>query len=112
MPGGSSGSIASTAWVTTSKQWKAKERAMARKTETKANAAMQELPPLRLSRTLHAPRATVFKAWTSAEHVKRWFCPETFTIPIAEVETRVGGAFNVCMRSPTGEAHWIRGTFV
>lgn len=85
---------------------------MARKTETKANAAMQELPPLRLSRTLHAPRATVFKAWTSAEHVKRWFCPETFTIPIAEVETRVGGAFNVCMRSPTGEAHWIRGTFV
>jgi uncharacterized protein YndB with AHSA1/START domain len=85
---------------------------MVRKTETKENAAMKELPPLRLSRTLHAPRATVFKAWTSAEHVKRWFCPETYTVPVAEVEMRVGGAFNVCMRSPTGEAHWIRGTFV
>jgi uncharacterized protein YndB with AHSA1/START domain len=85
---------------------------MARKTETKENAALQELPPLRLSRTLHAPRATVFKAWSSAEHVKRWFCPETFTVPVAEVEMRVGGLFNVCMRSPTGEVHWTRGTFV
>jgi uncharacterized protein YndB with AHSA1/START domain len=85
---------------------------MARKTETKEDAALQELPPLRLSRTLHAPRATVFKAWSSADHVKRWFCPETFTVPVAEVEMRVGGAFNVCMRSPTGEVHWTRGTFV
>jgi uncharacterized protein YndB with AHSA1/START domain len=85
---------------------------MARKTEAKETAAMQELQPLRLSRTLHAPRATVFKAWSSAEHVKRWFCTETFTVPVAEVEMRVGGAFNVCMRSPTSEVHWTRGTFV
>jgi len=84
---------------------------MVRKTETKENAAMQELPPLRLSRTLHAPRATVFKAWSSAEHVKRWFCPETFTIPEATVDMRVGGTFDLCMRSPAGEAHWIRGRF-
>ncbi len=85
---------------------------MARKTETEENAALPDLPPLRLSRTLHAPRATVFKAWSSAEHVKRWFCPATFTIPVAEVEMRVGGAFNVCMRSPAGEVHWTRGSFV
>jgi uncharacterized protein YndB with AHSA1/START domain len=85
---------------------------MVRKTETKENAATQELPPLRLSRTLHAPRATVFKARSSAEHVKRWFCPATYTVPEAEVEARVGGAFNVCMRSPAGEEHWSRGTFV
>jgi uncharacterized protein YndB with AHSA1/START domain len=84
---------------------------MARKTETR-EGALQDLPPLRLSRTLHAPRATVFKAWSSADHVTRWFCPATFTVPVAEVEMRVGGAFNVCMRSPTGEVHWTRGTFV
>jgi uncharacterized protein YndB with AHSA1/START domain len=24
----------------------------------------------------------------------------------------VGGPFEVCMRSPTGEEHWIRGRFV
>ena len=72
----------------------------------------EQMPPLRLSRTLRAPRSTVFRAWTSAEHVKRWFCPKTFTIPDAKVERHVGGAFDVCMRSPAGEQHWIRGTFV
>jgi uncharacterized protein YndB with AHSA1/START domain len=87
------------------------------KTRTEVKHAMSEhtpeqVPPLRLSRVLHAPRATVFRAWTSAEHVKRWFCPETFTIPEANVQRHVGGTFDVCMRSPTGEQHWIRGTFV
>jgi len=70
------------------------------------------LPPLRLSRILHARRETVFKAWSSADHVKRWFCPETYTIPQATVETKVGGPFEVCMCSPAGEQHWIRGGFV
>ena len=68
--------------------------------------------PLRMSRVFAAPRETVFKAWCSAEHVKRWFCPETYTVPDATVEPRAGGRFEVCMRSPTGEEHWTRGTFV
>jgi len=68
--------------------------------------------PLRLSRVLHAPHETVFRAWSSAEHVKRWFCPETFSVPEAVVEMRIGGAFDVCMRSPAGERHWVRGRFV
>lgn len=68
--------------------------------------------PLKLSRLLHARRETVFRAWSSAEHVARWFCPETFTIPEARVEMRLGGPFEVCMRSPAGEMHWCRGVFV
>ena len=85
---------------------------MSELTEAKQDAAMQQPPPLRLSRVLHARRETVFKAWSSADHVKNWFCPETFAIPDAKVEMSVGGAFDVCMRSPAGEEHWIRGTFV
>jgi uncharacterized protein YndB with AHSA1/START domain len=69
------------------------------------------VPTLKLSRIFHSPRELVFKAWSSAEHVKRWFCPETFTVPEATVEMRVGGPFHVCMRSPAGEEHWLRGTF-
>jgi uncharacterized protein YndB with AHSA1/START domain len=80
--------------------------------ETMKKAAAQDLPAVRLSRTFQAPRAIVFKAWSSAEHVKRWFCPETFTVPDAKVQMRVGGPFEVCMRSPAGEEHWTRGTFV
>jgi uncharacterized protein YndB with AHSA1/START domain len=71
----------------------------------------QQPPPLRLSRVLHARRETVFKAWGSTDHVKRWFCPETFTVSDASVQMRVGGPFEVCMRSPTGQEHWTRGRF-
>jgi uncharacterized protein YndB with AHSA1/START domain len=67
--------------------------------------------PLRVSRTFSAPRETVFKAWSSADHVKRWFCPDGYSVPEAKVEMRVGGAFEVCMRSPEGVEHWTRGTF-
>jgi uncharacterized protein YndB with AHSA1/START domain len=77
----------------------------------KTAAALQP-EPLRLSRVFHARRETVFKAWSSADHVKRWFSPETFTVPDAKIEMRVGGPFEVCMRSPRGEEHWTRGTFV
>jgi uncharacterized protein YndB with AHSA1/START domain len=67
--------------------------------------------PVRVSRTFSAPRETVFKAWSSADHVKRWFCPDGYSVPEAKVEMRVGGAFEVCMRSPEGIEHWTRGTF-
>ncbi len=71
-----------------------------------------DLPPVRVSRILHAPRELVFKAWSSAEHVKRWFAPTGFTVPQATVDMRVGGAFRALMRAPDGVEHWTRGTFV
>jgi uncharacterized protein YndB with AHSA1/START domain len=67
--------------------------------------------PLRVSRVFSAPRETVFKAWSSAEHVKRWFCPNGYSVPEATVEMRAGGRFEVCMRSPEGMEHWTKGTF-
>jgi uncharacterized protein YndB with AHSA1/START domain len=69
-------------------------------------------PPVRLSRIFHAPREIVFRAWTSADHVERWFAPTGFTIPQASVDARVGGKFEVLMRSGDGVGHWARGTFV
>jgi uncharacterized protein YndB with AHSA1/START domain len=68
--------------------------------------------PLVLSRSFHAPRDLVFKAWSSADHIKRWFSPATYTVPDAVVEFRPGGAFEVCMRSSDGQDFWSRGTFV
>jgi len=85
---------------------------MVQANEAKRGRAVDQPPPLRISRVLHARRETVFKAWSAAEHVKRWFSPAGFTVPDARVEMRVGGPFEVCMRSPSGEEHWTRGTFV
>jgi uncharacterized protein YndB with AHSA1/START domain len=72
---------------------------------------MPQPAPLRVKRIFSAPRETVFKAWSSAEHIKRWFCPDGYSVPEAKVEMRVGGAFEVCMRSPEGVDHWTKGTF-
>ena len=85
---------------------------MAQGIDATQDAAVRQPAPLRLSRVFHAPRETVFKAWSSADHVKRWFSPESYTVPDAKVQMHVGGPFEVCMRSPTGEEHWTRGMFV
>ncbi len=77
-----------------------------------AETSLPQMPPVRVSRTLHAPRELVFQAWSSADHVKRWFAPTGYTVPQATVDMRVGGAFEVLMRAPDGVEHWVRGVFV
>ena len=84
---------------------------MTKAAETTPDPAVQP-PPFKLSRTLHARREAVFRAWSQAEHVRNWFPPEPYTGPEARVELRVGGPFEVLMRSPSGEEHWTRGTFL
>jgi uncharacterized protein YndB with AHSA1/START domain len=85
---------------------------MALVNEPNKKATVLQPLPLKVSRVFHARRETVFKAWSSADHVKRWFSPETYSVSDAKVQMHVGGPFEVCMRSPTGEEHWTRGTFV
>ena len=68
-------------------------------------------PPLKLSRVFRARRETVFRAWGSAEHVKRWFAPEGCKVTEAAVDMRVGGKFELSMSAP-GMENWLRGTFV
>jgi uncharacterized protein YndB with AHSA1/START domain len=80
--------------------------------DEKRGRAADETPELKVSRVLHARRETVFRAFGSAEHLKRWFPPETFSAPEATVQMRVGGPFEVCFRSPAGEVHWVRGRFL
>ncbi len=72
-------------------------------------SAAKTLKPVQVSRTFHASRQRVYAAWSTADAVKRWFAPTGFTIPEARVELRVGGPFEVLMRSPAGEEHWARG---
>jgi uncharacterized protein YndB with AHSA1/START domain len=69
------------------------------------------LPEIRLSRLYPVSRAALFGAWNSAERLQRWFCPTGYSVPEARVEMRVGGPFEVCMRSPEGVDYWIHGHF-
>jgi uncharacterized protein YndB with AHSA1/START domain len=68
--------------------------------------------PLVISRRFAAPRDLVFKAWSSAEHMKRWFSPEGCTVPEAEIDFRPGGACTILMRSDDGQDFWSKGVYV
>ncbi|HLW23937.1 MAG TPA: SRPBCC family protein [Steroidobacteraceae bacterium] len=67
---------------------------------------------IQLSRHLPVPHELVLRSLSSAESLKQWFCPKGYEVSEARVEFRVGGAFDICMRSPAGERHWTRGQYV
>ena len=50
-----------------------------------------------LTRILPAGRQQVFDAWTTAASVQQWMCPEAVSIPMVELDVRVGGVFRVDM---------------
>jgi uncharacterized protein YndB with AHSA1/START domain len=65
-----------------------------------------------ISRVFPAPRSLVFKAWSSAEHMRRWFSPEGCTVPHAEIDFRPGGVCIICMRLPDGQDFWTKGQYL
>lgn len=56
-----------------------------------------------LERVVDVPRELVWKAWTQAEHLKKWFVPKPWTVTECEIDLRPGGMFKTMMRSPEGQ---------
>jgi uncharacterized protein YndB with AHSA1/START domain len=61
---------------------------------------MAEKRDLVFTRLFDAPVEQVWKAWTDPELVKRWWGPNHFTCPLAQMDVREGGKSLVCMRAP------------
>jgi len=55
-----------------------------------------------ITRIFDAPRALVFEAWSKPEHMVHWFGPNGFTLPVCEMDFRVGGSYRLCMRASGG----------
>jgi uncharacterized protein YndB with AHSA1/START domain len=53
-----------------------------------------------VTRVFDAPVHRVWKAWTDPEQVMRWWGPNGFSSPSAEMDFREGGTSLVCMRAP------------
>ena len=64
-----------------------------------------------ITRIFDAPRALVFEAWTKPEHLVHWFCPNGFTLPVCEMDFRVGGSHRLCMRASGGWEHYVHGVY-
>ena len=65
--------------------------------------------PGTVSRIYPASLQRVFFAWTMAENLKTWFCPDGFSVGETRVEFRIGGAVDVCIQTPDHEVHRVRG---
>jgi uncharacterized protein YndB with AHSA1/START domain len=60
---------------------------------------------VRMTRLFDAPRALVYEVMTKPEHVKRWWgqLGEGYSVPVCEIDLRVGGKWKFVNRHPKGE---------
>jgi len=66
-----------------------------------------------LTRLFDAPRRLVFEAMTKPEHVKRWWgiLDDRYSVPVCEIDLRVGGAWRFVGRGPHGEGPAFYGVY-
>ena len=61
---------------------------------------------IRMTRLFNAPRHLVFAAMTRPEHVTQWWgrLGDGYSVPVCEIDLRVGGRWRFVNRHPHGEA--------
>jgi uncharacterized protein YndB with AHSA1/START domain len=61
---------------------------------------------IRMTRLFSAPRQMVFDAMTRPEHVREWWgrLGDGYSVPVCEIDFRVGGKWRFVNRHPRGEA--------
>ena len=65
-----------------------------------------------IERSFDAPVGLVWQMWTDPDHFRAWYGPDGATIPVANLDVRVGGSRHVCMeiRTPDGPMQmWFTG---
>ncbi len=61
---------------------------------------------IRMTRLFDAPPALVFEAMSRPEHVREWWgrLGDGYSVPVCEIDLRVGGKWKFVNRHPKGEA--------
>lgn len=68
---------------------------------------------IRMTRLFNAPRAVVFEVMSRPEHVREWWgrLGEGYSVPVCDIDFRVGGAWRFVNRHPGGDAEFY-GTYL
>ena len=82
----------------------------------KSSGALQVTLPsdkeILLERVFDAPRRLVFETMTRPEHVRRWWCcMEGYTMPVCEIDLRVGGRYRYVTRGADGHEFGFHGVY-
>ena len=56
-----------------------------------------------IDRVLPVSPEKIYRAWTTAAHIKRWFVPRPWHVSDCELDLRPGGRFFTVMNGPNGE---------
>jgi uncharacterized protein YndB with AHSA1/START domain len=75
------------------------------------NQKTSDLPEILITRVLPVARDVVFKAWTDAKTLQKWWGPEGFTNPVCEADARAGGKIRIDMRGPDGTVYPMLGEY-
>jgi uncharacterized protein YndB with AHSA1/START domain len=62
-----------------------------------------EKPELTIARSINAPPAVVWKAWSTPEHLAKWWIPAPIECKVIKLDLRPGGGFETRMREGGGE---------
>jgi uncharacterized protein YndB with AHSA1/START domain len=66
---------------------------------------------LSMTREFDAPVRVIYEAWTTVEHIYRWWGPRGFTTLSCELDLRPGGRWRVQSRSSEGRQYTELGVF-
>jgi uncharacterized protein YndB with AHSA1/START domain len=82
------------------------------KTFEKAQVDFPSDHEVKVTRSFNAPRALVYKMYTTPSFVQRWMLgPPGWTMPVCEMDVRVGGKYRWRWRSEDGKEFGFHGTF-
>jgi uncharacterized protein YndB with AHSA1/START domain len=68
-----------------------------------------------IERVFDVPITIIWQMWTQPDHFKQWYAPEGFSVPVAEMDVRVGGKHLFCMERATPEGSmrmWTTGEYI
>jgi uncharacterized protein YndB with AHSA1/START domain len=74
-------------------------------------AKLREKPALALNRSYPVAPEKVWRAWTDAEAVKRWWGPGNEPVSLAQLDVRVGGRFRIVFGGAQGTDHEVQGVY-
>jgi uncharacterized protein YndB with AHSA1/START domain len=81
-------------------------------TQNKSTVALPNDRDVVVTRAFNAPRSLVYDAYTKPELVSRWLLgPPGWTMPVCEMDVRVGGKFRWRWRNETGTEFGFSGVF-
>lgn len=71
----------------------------------------ENIKELTITRIFNADRDIVFKMWTEAEHVSKWYGPKGFSVADCRIDPKSGGEFFVNMKSKDGKVYPSTGIY-